>query len=126
MFEPSITLNGNLVDDPELRYMPSGDPVCTFRIAQSSRNKNKAGEWADGNTLFLSVECWDKLADNAAASLRRGMGVVVTGTLRQRSYETREGEKRTVYEVKADDVGMSLKREAVILSDEPVAAGAPF
>lgn len=116
MFEPAITLNGNLVDDPELRYVSNGSGVCKLRIAQTSRIKSGL-EWKDGETLFINVDAWDKLGENAAASLQRGMGVIVTGTLRQRSWETHDGEKRTVFEVRAEDIGISLKREAVMFAE---------
>jgi single-strand DNA-binding protein len=105
-----ITIIGNLVDDPELRYAPSGEPVAKFRVASTPRIYDKAsGEWKDGDSLFLTCNVWRQAAENAAESLQRGMRVIVSGRLRQRSYETREGEKRTVYEVEADEVGPSLR-----------------
>ena len=105
-----ITLVGNLTDDPELRFTPSGAPVANFTVASTPRFLDKAtNEWKDGDTLFLRCNIWRQAAENAAESLQRGMRVIVQGRLKQRSYETKEGEKRTVYEVEADEVGPSLK-----------------
>lgn len=105
-----ITIVGNLVDDPELRFTPNGQAVARFRVASTPRFKDQqSGEWKDGESLFMTVNVWRQAAENVAESLQRGMRVIVQGRLRQRSYETREGEKRTVYEVEADDVGPSLK-----------------
>ena len=108
--DTQITISGNLVDDPELRFTPSGQPVAKFRVASTPRFKdNTTGEWKDGDSLFLTCNVWRQAAENVAESLTRGMRVIVSGRLRQRSYETKEGEKRTVYEVEVDDVGPSLK-----------------
>src|SRR6478735_9015816 len=105
-----ITLVGNLVDDPELRFTPSGAAVAKFRIASTPRFLDKAtNEWKDGESLFLSCNVWRQAAENVAESLQRGMRVIVQGRLKQRSYETKEGEKRTVYEVEVDEVGPSLR-----------------
>lgn len=105
-----ITLVGNLVDDPELRFTPSGAAVANFRVASTPRIFDKAtNEWKDGDSLFLSCNVWRQAAENVAESLQRGMRVIVTGRLKQRSYETKEGEKRTVFEVEVDEVGPSLK-----------------
>lgn len=105
-----ITIAGNLVDDPEFRYTPSGQPVAKFRVASTPRFFDKqANEWKDGEGLFLSCNVWRQAAEHVAESLQRGMRVVVTGVLRQRSYETKEGQKRTVYEIEVDDVGPSLR-----------------
>ena len=105
-----ITLVGNLVDDPELRFTPSGAAVAKFRMASTSRYLDKqTNEWKDGESLFLSCNVWRQAAENVAESLQRGMRVIVQGRLKQRSYETKEGEKRTVYEVEVDEVGPSLK-----------------
>jgi single-strand DNA-binding protein len=109
--ETQITVVGNLVDDPELRFTPAGHPVARFRIASTPRTyDSKTNEWKDGESLFLTCQVWRQAAENVAESLQRGMRVVVYGRLRQRSYETKEGEKRTVYEVEVDDVGPSLLR----------------
>ncbi|HIV59102.1 MAG TPA: single-stranded DNA-binding protein [Candidatus Stackebrandtia faecavium] len=108
--ETVITVIGNLTDDPELRYTPSGAAVAKFRVASTPRTFDKAsGEWRDGEALFLNCNAWRQLAENVAETLSRGTRVVVQGRLRQRSYETREGEKRTVVEMEADEVGPSLK-----------------
>ena len=105
-----ITLVGNLVDDPELRFTPSGAAVAKFRIASTPRFLDKAtNEWKDGESLFLSCNVWRQAAENVAESLQRGMRVIVQGRLKQRSYETKEGEKRTVFEVEVDEVGPSLR-----------------
>jgi single-strand DNA-binding protein len=105
-----ITIAGNLVEDPELRFTPSGQAVARFRVASTPRFRdNASGEWRDGDSLFLTCNAWRQSAENVAESLTRGMRVIVSGRLRQRSYETKEGEKRTVYEVEVDDVGPSLR-----------------
>jgi len=108
--DTQITIAGNLVEDPELRFTPAGQPVARFRVASTPRFRdNSTGEWKDGDSLFLTCNVWRQAAENTAESLRRGMRVIVLGRLRQRSYETKEGEKRTVYEVEVDDVGPSLR-----------------
>jgi len=108
--DTQITISGNLVDDPELRFTPAGQPVARFRVASTPRFRdNSTGEWKDGDSLFLTCNVWRQAAENVAESLTRGMRVIVSGRLRQRSYETKEGEKRTVYEVEVDDVGPSLR-----------------
>jgi single-strand DNA-binding protein len=108
--ETTITIIGNLVDDPELRYTPNGAAVANFRIASTPRTFDKnTNEWKDGEALFLSCSIWRQAAENVAESLQRGMRVIVSGRLKQRSYETKEGEKRTVYEVEVDELGPSLK-----------------
>ena len=108
--DTQITIAGNLVDDPELRFTPAGQPVARFRVASTPRFRDNAtGEWKDGDSLFLTCNVWRQAAENVAESLTRGMRVIVSGRLRQRSYETKEGEKRTVYEVEVDDVGPSLR-----------------
>jgi single-strand DNA-binding protein len=108
--DTAITIAGNLVDDPELRFTPSGQPVAKFRVASTPRYLDKStNEWKDGDSLFLTCNVWRQAAENVAESLTRGMRVIVSGRLRQRSYETKEGEKRTVYEIEVDDVGPSLR-----------------
>ena len=108
--ETTLTITGNLVDDPELRFTPAGQPVASFRIASTPRYRDNAtGEWKDGDTLFLTCQVWRQAAENVAESLQRGMRAIVTGRLRQRSYETKEGEKRTVYELQVDEAGPSLR-----------------
>jgi len=108
--DTQITIAGNLVDDPELRFTPAGQPVARFRVASTPRFLDKnTNEWKDGDSLFLTCNVWRQAAENVAESLTRGMRVIVSGRLRQRSYETKEGEKRTVYEIEVDDVGPSLR-----------------
>src|SRR6202451_2525863 len=108
--DTQITIAGNLVDDPQLRYTPTGQAVANFRIASTPRWQDRqSGEREDGDSLFLSCHVWRQAAENVAESLQRGMRVIVQGRLRQRSYETKEGEKRTVYEVEVDEVGPSLR-----------------
>jgi single-strand DNA-binding protein len=108
--ETTITIVGNLTDDPELRFTPSGAAVAKFRVASTPRTLDRAsGEWKDGEPLFLQCNVWRQVAENVAESLHRGARVIVTGRLRQRSYETREGEKRTVYELEVDEIGPSLR-----------------
>src|ERR1700683_3410079 len=108
--DTTITIIGNLVGDPELRYTPTGQAVATFRIASTPRFMDRTtNEWKDGDSLFLSCNVWRQAAENVAESVQRGMRVIVSGRLRQRSYETKEGEKRTVYEVEVDEVGPSLR-----------------
>lgn len=105
-----ITLVGNLVDDPELRFTPSGAAVAKFRLASTPRTFDRqSNEWKDGESLFLTCNVWRQAAENVAESLTRGMRVIVQGRLKQRSYETKEGEKRTVYEVEVDELGPSLR-----------------
>lgn len=108
--ETIVTLVGNLVDDPELRFTPSGAAVANFRIASTPRTYDKAsGEWKDGESLFLSCSVWRQAAENVAESLQRGMRVIIQGRLKQRSYDDRDGNKRTVFEIDVDEVGPSLK-----------------
>jgi single-strand DNA-binding protein len=108
--DTNITLIGNLVDDPELRFTPSGAAVAKFRVASTPRYLDKqTNEWKDGESLFLTCNVWRQAAENVAESLQRGMRVIVQGRLKQRSYETKEGEKRTVFEVEVDEVGPSLR-----------------
>jgi single-strand DNA-binding protein len=108
--ETTITIIGNLVDDPDLRFTPSGAAVANFRIASTPRTFDRqANEWKDGETLFLTCAVWRQAAENVAESLQRGMRVIVQGRLKSRSYETREGEKRTVFEIDVDEVGPSLR-----------------
>ena len=108
--ETTITVIGNLTADPELRFTPSGAAVASFTVASTPRTFDRAtGEWKDGDALFLRCNIWRQAAENVAESLTRGMRVLVSGRLRQRSFETREGEKRTVVELEVDEVGPSLR-----------------
>ncbi|MEU5322934.1 single-stranded DNA-binding protein [Streptomyces sp. NPDC021056] len=108
--ETIITVCGNLVDDPELRFVPNGAAVARFRIASTPRVYDKqTSEWRDGESLFLSCQVWRQAAEHVAESLGKGMRVIVQGRLKQRSYEDREGVKRTVYELDVDEIGPSLR-----------------
>jgi single-strand DNA-binding protein len=108
--ETVITIVGNLTADPELRFTPSGAAVANFTVAATSRTFDRqSGEWRDGDTLFMRCNIWRQAAENVAETLTRGMRVMVQGRLRQRSFETREGEKRTVVELEVDEVGPSLR-----------------
>lgn len=108
--DTTITLIGNLTDDPELRFTPSGAAVAKFRVASTPRYMDRqSGEWKDGEPLFLSCNVWRQAAEHVAESLQRGARVIVSGRLRQRTYETREGEKRTVFELEVDEIGPSLR-----------------
>ena len=108
--ETVITVVGNLVDDPELRFTPSGAAVAKFRVASTPRTFDRqTNEWKDGESLFLTCSVWRQAAENVAESLQRGMRVIVQGRLKQRSYEDRDGVKRTVYELDVDEVGASLR-----------------
>ena len=111
MNDTQLTLIGNLVDNPELRFTPAGHAVTRFRVASTPRYRDNAtGEWKDGDTLFLTCQAWRQLADHIAESFEKGMRVIVAGRLQQRGYETKEGEKRTVYELQVDDAGPALSR----------------
>jgi single-strand DNA-binding protein len=108
--ETVITVVGNVTDDPELRFTPAGAAVANFTVASTPRSFDRqTNEWKDGDTLFLRCSVWRQAAENVAESLHRGTRVIVQGRLRQRSFETREGEKRTVIELEVDEVGPSLK-----------------
>jgi single-strand DNA-binding protein len=108
--ETVITVVGNVTDDPELRFTPAGAAVANFTVASTPRSFDRqSNEWKDGDTLFLRCSVWRQAAENVAESLHRGTRVIVQGRLRQRSFETREGEKRTVVELEVDEVGPSLK-----------------
>lgn len=108
--ETVITVVGNLTADPELRYTQNGLPVANFTIASTPRNFDRqANEWKDGEALFLRASVWREFAEHVAGSLQKGSRVIATGTLKQRSYETREGEKRTSIELQVDEIGPSLR-----------------
>jgi single-strand DNA-binding protein len=108
--DTTITVVGNLTADPELRFTPSGAAVANFTVASTPRIYDRqSGEWKDGEALFLRCNIWREAAENVAESLTRGSRVIVTGRLKQRTFETREGEKRTVVEVEVDEIGPSLK-----------------
>jgi single-strand DNA-binding protein len=126
--ETVITVIGNLTDDPELRFTPSGAAVANFTVASTPRTFDKnSNEWKDGDALFLRCSIWRQSAENVAESLTRGMRVIVSGRLRQRSYETKEGEKRTVVELEVEEIGPSLKYATakVTKANRPGGGGAP-
>jgi single-strand DNA-binding protein len=108
--ETTITLVGNLTADPELRFTPSGAAVANFTVASTPRTFDRqTNEWKDGDAMFLSCAVWRQAAENVAESLQKGMRVIVQGRLKSRSYETREGERRTVFEIDVDEIGPALK-----------------
>ena len=111
----TVTVSGNITKDPELRYTTGGRGVASFGLAVNRSWKGKDGEWQE-EVSFLNVVAWADLGENAAASLTKGTRVIVTGRLAQRSYDTREGEKRSVTEIVADDIGASVKRATVEVS----------
>lgn len=108
--ETTLTVIGNLTNDPELRFTPSGSAVANFTVASTPRTFDRqSNEWKDGETLFLRASVWREAAENVAESLTKGMRVIVSGRLKSRSYETKEGEKRTVIELEVDEIGPSLR-----------------
>jgi single-strand DNA-binding protein len=122
--DTQITIIGNLVDDPQLRFTPTGQAVANFRVASTPRFLDRTtNEWKDGESLFLTCNVWRQAAENVAESLQRGMRVIVAGRLRQRSYETREGEKRTVYEIEVDEVGPSLRNASAKITKSSRSGG---
>ena len=122
--ETVITVVGNLVDDPELRWTPSGVAVAKFRIASTPRVFDKqTSEWKDGDALFLTCSVWRQAAENVAESLARGTRVIVQGRLKQRSYEDGQGVKRTVYELDVDEVGPTLARATAKVEKNPAGGG---
>ena len=122
--DTTITMICNLVYDPELRFTPSGAAVAKFRVASTPRYLDKAtNEWKDGESLFLQCQIWRQAAENVAESLTKGMRVILSGRLKQRSYETKEGEKRTVFEVEVDEVGPSLRNATAKVTRTQRAAG---
>lgn len=112
----SITVTGNLTGDPELRFTPQGRPVAQFTVASNERYKDGQGQWVDGPTSFVRCNAWADLAEHVAESVAKGDRVMVSGTLRQRDYETKEGEKRTIWEVHAAEVGAALRYATVKIS----------
>jgi single-strand DNA-binding protein len=122
--ETVITIVGNLVDDPELRFTPAGAAVAKFRIASTPRVFDRqTNEWKDGESLFLTCSVWRQAAENVAESLARGVRVIVQGRLKQRSYEDREQVKRTVYEIDVDEVGPTLARATAKVTKNPSSGG---
>ena len=133
--ETMVTVIGNLTGDPELRFTPNGVAVANFTIASTPRDFDRAsGEWKEGETLFLRASVWREVAENVAETLRKGMRVIVQGRLKSRSYETKEGERRTSMELEVEDVGPSLRFASAVVSRvqrgavngaPPVQQGAP-
>src|ERR1700709_2188281 len=122
--ETVITVIGNLTNDPELRFTPNGAAVASFTVASTPRTFDRqSNEWKDGDTLFLRCTVWRQAAENVAESLHKGTRVIVQGRLKQRSFETREGEKRTVVELEADEVGVSLRSATARVSKANRGAG---
>ena len=122
--ETFITLVGNLTADPTLRWTQSGSAVADFTVASTPRTYDRnAGEWRDGDTLFMRCSVWRDVAENVAESLRKGMRVIVFGRLTQRSYETQQGERRTIAEMQVDEVGPSLRRARAQVTRHPAADG---
>lgn len=120
----NITVVGNVVADPELRFTPSGAAVANFRIASTPRRfDSQSNQWVDGEAMFLQCNVWRQAAENVAETLSKGMRVIVTGRLRQRSYETREGEKRSVMEIEVDEVGPSLRYASAQVNRNPRGEG---
>jgi single-strand DNA-binding protein len=113
----TLTITGNLTGDPELRFTSSGQAVCNFTVAVTDRVQDKeSGAWKDGETAFFRCDVWRDVAENVAESIHKGDRVTVTGSLRQRSYETKEGEKRTVTEVAVEEIAVSLRYVTVKVS----------
>ncbi|MDK8451531.1 single-stranded DNA-binding protein [Corynebacterium mastitidis] len=122
--DTNITVVGNCVNDPELRFTPSGAAVANFRVASTPRRFNsQTNQWEDGEALFLTCNVWRQAAENVAETITKGMRVIVTGRLRQRSYQNREGENRTVYEIEVDEVGPSLRYASAQVNRNPREGG---
>jgi single-strand DNA-binding protein len=119
----SVTIIGNLTNDPELRFVNSGAAVVNFTIASTPRMKDKSGEWVDGETVFLRCTLWRGAAENAAESLRKGTRVIATGRLGSRTWETKEGDKRTDLTLEVDELGPSLKYASAVISKTVQAGG---
>lgn len=132
---PLMTFEGTVGRDPEVRFTPSGKAVASFSVVANERKRGDDGKWVDGDATWMNVTCWERLAENVADTLKKGHAVIVVGRLRQRSYETKEGEKKTVFELRADNIGPSIKwdpaevkkaeRKKAAASDEDPWASAP-
>ncbi|MFH0411892.1 single-stranded DNA-binding protein [Corynebacterium sp. L4756] len=122
--DTNITVVGNIVADPELRFTPSGAPVANFRVASTPRRFNsQTNQWEDGEAMFLTCNVWRQAAENVAETLSKGMRIIVTGRLKSRSFQTREGENRTVFEVDVDEVGPSLRYATAQVNRNPREGG---
>ena len=116
----NITIIGNVVSEPELRFTPNGAAVANFRIANTPRRYNsQTNQWEDGEYMFLTCNAWKQLGENVAETLQKGMRVIVQGKLKSRSYQTREGENRTVFEIDVDEVGPSIKYATAQVARNP-------
>lgn len=122
--ETPITIVGNIVAEPELRFTPAGAAVCNFRVASTPRTYNKqTQQWEDGEAMFLTCNAWRQLGENTAESLAKGMRVIVTGKLKQRSFQTREGDNRTTFEIDVEEVGPSLRYATAQVNRNPHEGG---
>lgn len=122
--ETPITIVGNIVAEPELRFVPAGAAVCNFRVASTPRAYNKqTQQWEDGEAVFLTCNAWKQLGENTAESIAKGMRVIVTGKLKQRSFQTREGDNRTVFEIDVEEVGPSLRYATTQVNRNPREGG---
>lgn len=122
--DTNITVVGNIVADPELRFTPAGAAVANFRVASTPRRFNQqTNQWEDGEAMFLTCNVWRQAAENVAETLSKGMRVIVTGRLKQRSYQTREGENRSVFEIDVDEVGPSLRYASAAVNRNPREGG---
>lgn len=123
---PHITINGNLIADPELRFTGSGKAVVSIRVAASERKKDVNGNWVDGDATFLTVNAWNELAENITTTLTKGDTITVVGKLKQRSYQAKDGTEKQVFEVEAESVAADLRRVSFgnkhkIVKDKPAA-----
>ena len=122
--DTNITVVGNIVADPELRFTPAGAAVANFRVASTPRRYNsQTNQWEDGEAMFLTCNVWRQAAENVAETLTKGMRIIVTGRLKARSYQTREGENRTVFEIDVDEVGPSLRYATAQVARNPREGG---
>lgn len=125
--DTNITVVGNIVADPELRFTPAGAAVANFRVASTPRRYNsQTNQWEDGEAMFLTCNVWRQAAENVAETLSKGMRIIVTGRLKQRSFQTREGENRTVFEIDVDEVGPSLRYATAQVNRNPREGGGNF
>lgn len=125
--DTNITVVGNMVADPELRFTPAGAAVANFRVASTPRRYNsQTNQWEDGEAMFLTCNVWRQAAENVAETMSKGMRVIVTGRLKQRSFQTREGENRTVFEIDVDEVGPSLRYATAQVNRNPREGGGNY
>lgn len=122
--DTQITIVGNVVNDVELRFVPNGAAVANFRVASTPRTYNKnTSQWEDGESMFLTCNVWRQAAENVAESIKKGMRVIVQGRLKARTYQTKDGDNRTVFEVEVDEVGPSLKYATATVEKTPFSGG---